>query len=87
MYNFKLTTKSGSTYFTKAINEDKARTSFLRKRDKSRDSYANICQGKIENLGLTEEAKIEDSKLVKELLQTTDILKVEYIAKCKEFEE
>ena len=48
---YRLTSKSGRVYHTEAINEDKARTSFQRKRDKYVDSYASIAQGTIENLG------------------------------------
>jgi hypothetical protein len=54
-YNYEMTTKSGSKMQTQATTEEKARTSFLRKRrGLYGESYSSVYQGVIVNLGPTE---------------------------------
>jgi hypothetical protein len=83
-YKWKLKTEK-ETYYTEAVDKEKALTSFRRKRNKYIDSYASIGRGKLTNLGLTETSKAEGSDLVKRLKESTVMLKEEYLERTKEY--
>lgn len=78
--------------YTEAINEQKARTSFQRKKSSRNSmiygvSYMAVAQAKIEELGLTYEAELQaKSKGIVELLKIElESLRVQYVQKCMDW--
>jgi len=84
-FRFQLITANGNKMFTEAENEEKAWTSFKRKRDAWNESYSSVNRGTITNLGLTEESQMQEngSLLIAQLKEQTKSLRVQYIAKVK----
>ncbi len=82
LYNYKLTSTKGNVYLTTAETDEKAMTSFKRKRNKYKDSYASIAQGTIEKL---DEVGSTVKGLTEILFKETQSLKEQYLQKTEEW--